>query len=994
MSSVVDRLRNSGNFREELEGVDCPTDLIEACKKQRCIPFIGAGFSAQSGLPTWAAIKNDMSKYLLSKAADKVSERAWIKSNGVLEISDRFKKRLTPAQFQVWVDRWFNPERIGISSAHECLVAIDWPLVATTNFDKLLELAYAQKRGRAVRTAVNFEQLVRAESASEPYVLKLHGSVEDPGSLVLTETDYARMAVENRELLEHIEKALFTFKRILFLGFSMNDPEIRSAFLRSRIAAKGYASGDFIVLTDPSKVDIEVWEERGLTVISLRRHSELPLFLRQLHRRISSVRPSRRSRTRRTPVPPHSVIIAVVDDLPKLPSPVVSLRVSYETGERRERTKSEYLLPDEMDQFLESGEIISIIGDAGSGKTTLVHLAADFVRRNGESLVCLKASRLESMRLSLRKYLERAGAPADLPLTVLVDGLDECTREMASGIVADLQEARSKSDLFRAIVTTRPMYLEELEGIARYSLQPLDEGNFIRLAGRRGSDHSRLQRILVLSPSLHGRPLHAKSIGDYIRARGQEPESEADYALWLLDSYYDQEGIAEASRGWIEMVAADLYLSEKKLCWSVGDWVTAARNVLNDELKQLEVTRILDVLTGEDKPFMLSRGQLVPRHRTVYEAMVGRGLSRSNTLGGILSPTGDIDDSSIMIACAIKSMSSDQAGQSIRVVIQRAPWLAARVLLGSGGQSEISRLLLNREFELDLQAAIRHGVAILGVSTFVDFVSPLFSIHLRSPSLLFECVSALETLRSNMSDLREMHRVDAMLKGLWEEHSLVEAKLEWILVPGGYYDCGASKGLDKDEEPVHRVFLNPFRISKYQVTNRVYQVFSPQYERDRLSLDDDMPAVNVTWFEAQLFSRWITGDAGSRLPTEAEWETAARGGTSTRFYWGDEYDREKANCGEDERGMKTVGCFPPNPYGIFDMAGNVYEWCLDWYEEDYYNKCNTMNPTGPPHGRMKVMRGGSWGRSVNAASSTYRVRQVPETRDVLVGFRVSWPQES
>lgn len=968
-----------------------PEELIEACKNNKCVPFIGAGMSSQSGLPSWSDIINEMSSFLVKRSSRKSDEESWLKQNGALEVAERFKETITRSQYQTHLNKWFDPPAVNLSNAHASLFKIKWPFLITTNFDRLLELAYSNSRQKMARTPITFEELVRAEASNEPYILKLHGSVENPESIVLTETDYARMYSDKHDMLEHIEKSIMVFKKVLFLGFSMKDPEIRSAFLRSRISSKGYALGDFTVLTKPNVVEKEIWEKRGLTVIALNDHSELPEFLNELDTLINSDQQTKISSIKAV----NSINITSIKNtdttyLPPLPNPFVELSISLSSIQDANEEGSYYVLPNDYESLLRANSIVTITGEAGSGKTTILNGAVQYLKKSKRPFIFVKAAHLEAKHVSLKKHISEMSHSDKINIPVLIDGLDECKPELASSILSNLHDFFENNPKFTGIVTTRQIDVPELKNIPRYSVLPLSEPEFFKLAI--GDVHStkRLQSILSLSPSLHGRPLHAKTIGAYIEDNNKEPETEADYALWLLDNYYESENIDEETRNSLEVVASELYIKTKTVVWSLADWATAAQDVfpMEDQIKSV-VDSIIE-LTGEDKLFIGSEGKLIPRHRTAYEAMVGRGLSRTGGLTRLLTNTATVDETSIMLACLIKTLPIEAAKQSMAIVVGRAPWLAARVMLGAGEESEIRDLLLNKDFELDLTSAIRHGVAILGATSFIDFVKPLFSRSIRNPYLLWEAVDSLESLLKTITGEKDIVRARSLLDRLWDEYKKSKATIEWIDVPGGYYKCGTNHGQDIDEEPEHEVFLNPFRISKFQITNVQYEQFDPLYIRDRLSLEDNMPAVNITWHEAQLFCRWVTGDNGGRLPTEAEWESACRAGTKTRYYWGEQFDSKMANCGENNRGMTTVGSYPPNRFDVYDMAGNVYEWCFDWYDDKYYANHSKIDPTGPTTGRMKSMRGGSWGRSANASSCSYRVRQVPETRDVLVGFRACW----
>jgi formylglycine-generating enzyme required for sulfatase activity len=204
-----------------------------------------------------------------------------------------------------------------------------------------------------------------------------------------------------------------------------------------------------------------------------------------------------------------------------------------------------------------------------------------------------------------------------------------------------------------------------------------------------------------------------------------------------------------------------------------------------------------------------------------------------------------------------------------------------------------------------------------------------------------------------------------------------------ILIPAGEFEMGSSVG-DADERPVHTVNVGAFYIDMYEVTNAQYKEFvdatsheSPVYWKYSNFNESDQPVVGITWDDANAYAKW----AGKRLPTEAEWEKAARGGLMGKKYaWGDSSTPpSRAGNFADETAKKVfkkwdvingyddgfshpapVGCFDSNGYGVCDMMGNVWEWCSDWYDSGYYSKSSKDNPKGPSTGQEHVIRGGSW----------------------------------
>ncbi|MCL4557508.1 MAG: formylglycine-generating enzyme family protein [Deltaproteobacteria bacterium] len=174
-----------------------------------------------------------------------------------------------------------------------------------------------------------------------------------------------------------------------------------------------------------------------------------------------------------------------------------------------------------------------------------------------------------------------------------------------------------------------------------------------------------------------------------------------------------------------------------------------------------------------------------------------------------------------------------------------------------------------------------------------------------------------------------------------------------------------------DEKPYHRVYLDAYYIDKYPVTNEQYFKFCEETGHEypsyllkgifskRPFLPENIrrdPVVNVIWEDANAYCKW----AGKRLPTEAQWEKAARGMDGRIYPWGNEWDASKAWF--NQQSTCAVGSYPQgaSPYGVMDMAGNVWNWCVDWYDANYYANSPDRNQQGPDSGKYRVLRGGSW----------------------------------
>jgi len=228
-----------------------------------------------------------------------------------------------------------------------------------------------------------------------------------------------------------------------------------------------------------------------------------------------------------------------------------------------------------------------------------------------------------------------------------------------------------------------------------------------------------------------------------------------------------------------------------------------------------------------------------------------------------------------------------------------------------------------------------------------------------------------------------------------------------VLVPAGEFFMGNPDEDDAhyDENPCHKVYLDAFWIDCHEVTNRHYKAFLDDTGHEAPYVDTewaypynwkngsypagraDHPVVLVSWEDAAAYAAW----AGKRLPTEAEWEKAARGGLVKQYYpWGNTIDETHASYFTSitiKNEMKPVGSLMQNPYGIYDIAGNVWEWCADWYGKTYYRVSPDENPKGPEKGQYRVFRGGSWTNNEEFLRCSERAKNAPVYRSHMLGFR-------
>ncbi|MBI2300089.1 MAG: SUMF1/EgtB/PvdO family nonheme iron enzyme, partial [Armatimonadetes bacterium] len=230
------------------------------------------------------------------------------------------------------------------------------------------------------------------------------------------------------------------------------------------------------------------------------------------------------------------------------------------------------------------------------------------------------------------------------------------------------------------------------------------------------------------------------------------------------------------------------------------------------------------------------------------------------------------------------------------------------------------------------------------------------------------------------------HWRDQMPKQLQYRLAIKDGMLQ-VQIPAGEFMMGdpAGKG-GKDEQPQKRVYVGAFWMDVHEVTIDKYRRFCRE-TRYRMPQQRDgngelCPVGNVTWVEAAAYAEYV----GRKLPTEAQWERAARGGlVDMPFAWGDKWERDKANC--DSRGAVPVGSYPPNGYGLFDMIGNVFEWCRDAYDAGWYAKMPDREPVNDRASGNRVIRGGSASSSAGGARVTTRLNGSPTYHAVNGGFR-------
>jgi formylglycine-generating enzyme required for sulfatase activity len=222
---------------------------------------------------------------------------------------------------------------------------------------------------------------------------------------------------------------------------------------------------------------------------------------------------------------------------------------------------------------------------------------------------------------------------------------------------------------------------------------------------------------------------------------------------------------------------------------------------------------------------------------------------------------------------------------------------------------------------------------------------------------------------------------------------------ELVRIPEGWFWMGSDSGQD-NETPLHRVWVDAFLLAACQVRNSDYSQFlqatkhaAPPFWQDSNLNQPEQPVVGVSWHDAVAYCEWLSRSSGLRfrLPTEAEWERAARGGVENELYpWGNDSPQSLPEYATRwKKGPEPVAQGAPTRFGLYDICENVHEWCADWYQPDYYAASPERNPPGPEQGTRRASRGGSWRHHIKVSRCAARSSIPPEFHYADYGFRIA-----
>ncbi len=286
-----------------------------------------------------------------------------------------------------------------------------------------------------------------------------------------------------------------------------------------------------------------------------------------------------------------------------------------------------------------------------------------------------------------------------------------------------------------------------------------------------------------------------------------------------------------------------------------------------------------------------------------------------------------------------------------------------------------------------------------------DAIPPRDSI--RSSEAETDAIPPRDSIRSSEAETDTIPKRDSIRKNVFRDR-LKEGSQgpEMVWIPAGRFRMGDLQGGGYDnEQPVHEVSVERFAMGRYEVSFAEYDLFAEATGRKKPSDSGwgrgNRPVINVSWDDATAYAAWLSQQTGHqyRLPTEAEWEYAARAGTETKYWWGNTASHEYANYGKDEccgglaegkdrwKYTSPVGSFAPNPFGLYDTVGNVWEWTCSEYENKYNNKKNKCS--SQKSGSPRALRGGAWSDGPWYVRAAYRGRNSRGNRNFDVGLRLA-----
>jgi len=613
---------------------------------------------------------------------------------------------------------------------------------------------------------------------------------------------------------------------------------------------------------------------------------------------------------------------------------------------------------------------------------------------------------------------------------LLIDALDEISPDQSNDLGSELEDFLHSHSQVRVVVTSRAAgFPESIFRRMEFSvykildIEPEDIGNYVRRTCRKEVQQNVLDAIMSDDRLLEmaGNPFllammcsYPKELAPVALKRATLYRSCTQYLLRATDYQKGREatqpGSIEILENALKLIALHFYKLDEKILPSREDVEYFLQSAMKN--RRLSFRTCLDYTPGMILDQIVSTSGLLQVcgdeyqfvHRSIWEYFVALGLFEE-PLEDVLNKSNDPTWEE-PIRFFIGLLPEERLRQVIFGIWERNRGLALRSLnereaFPSSLLSELCRSL-SVDDRIALLLQLRDSLkwssnnALKQKRMIVDTLSSILRVE-RNCRVLYECMIMLEerdeTECAQLISKVLQHDVESPEKR--RERVINESgtdKQRFVRIPAtSDFLMGTDSTVDPRETPAHRVKLSSFKISSCLVTNRMYYSCGFPYAEDRrnpYSKDDAQPVSKVNWYEAHLFARWL----GCDLPTEAEWEYACRSRGKDDLAFADlKRIGEYAWYGDNsENRTHPVGTKRANSFGLYDVLGNLREWCKDWHSDDYYKEClgTVENPQGPIVGIEKVLRGGCFDWADTHLRPTYRNYNPPSNVYFANGFRI------
>ncbi|MCP4217434.1 MAG: SUMF1/EgtB/PvdO family nonheme iron enzyme, partial [bacterium] len=680
----------------------------------------------------------------------------------------------------------------------------------------------------------------------------------------------------------------------------------------------------------------------------------------------------------------------------------------------------------DVEELVGRVDCLLLRGTAGMGKTTIIkHLA--YLLTHGTApprlegflpvIVFLKDlwplymekqknnKKTITLDALLNDYFKKTACPLTGPIAaaflagnralMLVDGLDEVPKDIRPHVIDMLHRFRFANKGNRFLFTGRPHGLQgKGERCFReflHDLLPLDRersSDFIvrwfRAVAGMGRDfadgnstalineircHERAEEVFTGNPLL----LTALCVF-YIVGGKRIPDQRADLYDRIVDNLMYRRFQTAADPG-LEMRVLDFLM-------------LLAHTMHCDNLIKMEACEAVDLLKTQ---IPVKKEEAVNKYKQRMESLFESIESQCGLLNRL--PGGEVDFSHLSFQEFLAAKYMLDMDMDFQQYLD-SPWWEEVLLLYAGLLNLKQRRKSNRMVAELLPASPR--ICLLGATALRDFPADR-----REETVTKKVREEMMSLMISKEPLETRFKAGEILGEIGDPRIDVLAP-PMVTVEAGEFIMGSTKG-ESREKPQRKIYLDAFEIAKYPLTNGGYRCFiedggyitkafwapegwqwvkrekrkCPRYWADGKWNGANFPVVGISWYEADAYVRWLSEKTSEfyRLPTEAQWEKAARGTDGRKFSWGESNDKNRCNYRESGLGRTSpVGMFPggESPWGCMDMSGNGWEWCADWAISDYYKSAPDKNPLGPDNGELRVIRGGSWFDDGKYVRSAYR----------------------